>query len=185
VGELRADVIPLATGRVLEVGFGSGHNLPWYDPERVERVIGLEPAEAMWARARERIARAPFPVEPLALEGEEIPLASGSVDSVVVTFTLCTIPDPHRALAGMRRVLRPGGSLLFCEHGRAPEPGLARWQRRIEPLWRRVFGGCHLARDVPALLREGGFTVERLESGFVEGAPRIAGWGCRGVARPA
>jgi len=184
VGRLRAEVVPRARGRVLEIGFGTGHNLPWYDPERVERVIGLEPAEEMLARARRRSAEVPFPVEHLALAGEEIPLDPESVDTVVVTFTLCSIPEPERALEGMRRVLRPAGELLFCEHGRAPDPGVERWQRRLTPLWRRAFGGCHLDRDVPELLRRGGFAVASLKTGYMEDGPRIASFTYRGAAQP-
>lgn len=184
VSALRSAVVPRARGRVLEVGFGTGLNLRWYDPERVERLIALEPAEEMLERARERSRAAPFPVEPLALEGERIPLDTASVDSVVVTFTLCTIPDPLRALEGMRRVLRPGGQLLFCEHGLAPDAGVARWQRRVNPLWRRAFGGCHLDRDVPALLAAGGFRALAMETAWLPGGPRIASFVYRGAATP-
>lgn len=185
LAELRAAVVPRATGRVLEVGFGTGLNLRWYDPSRVEALIALEPAEEMLARARERSRAAPFPVEPVALEGERIPLAPASVDSVVVTFTLCTIPDPLLALEGMRRVLRPGGRLLFCEHGLAPDERVARWQRRWNPLWSRALGGCRLDRDVPALLAAGGFRVDELAASWLEGAPRIASYFYRGTASPA
>jgi SAM-dependent methyltransferase len=185
VAALRREVIPLASGRVLEVGMGTGHNLRWYDPSKVERVIGLDPAEEMLERARRRSDTAPFPVEHLALEGERIPLETASVDTVVVTFTLCSIPDVATALAGMRRVLRPGGLLVFCEHGRAPDASTARWQERVTPAWRWAFGGCHLNRDVPALLRDGGFAVERLDTGWIAGSPAIAGFCYRGVARPA
>jgi SAM-dependent methyltransferase len=179
---LRAEVVPRAAGRVLEVGFGTGLNLPWYDPARVERLFALEPAAEMLARARARSAAARFPVETLALEGERIPLAAASVDSIVVTFTLCTIADPAAALAGMRRVLRPGGRLLFCEHGRAPDAAVAAWQRRVNPLWRRAFGGCHLDRDVPGLLAAAGFRAETLEAGWIAGGPRIASFFYRGSA---
>jgi len=185
VTEMRARVVPRAAGRVLEVGFGTGHNLRWYDPARVERLIALEPAEEMLERARRRSAGARFPVEYLARAGEAIPLEAESVDTVVVTFTLCTIPEPLRALEGMRRVLRREGRLLFCEHGRAPEPGLERWQQRITPLWRRVSGGCHLDRDPTALLAKAGFAVESLETGYMPDAPRLAGFTYRGAARPA
>ena len=185
LSELRAAVVPRAAGRVLEVGFGTGLNLRWYDPARVERLIALEPAEEMLARARERSRAARFPVEPVALEGERIPLETASVDTVVVTFTLCTIPDPRLALEGMRRVLRPGGRLLFCEHGLAPDAAVARWQRRINPLWRRAFGGCHLDRDVPALLAAGGFRVDELTADWLAGGPRFASFFYRGAATPA
>ncbi len=185
VAALRRELIPLASGRVLEVGMGTGHNLRWYDPAKIERVIGLDPAEEMLDRARRRSATAPFTVEHLALAGERIPLEAASVDTVVVTFTLCSIPDVGAALAGMRRVLKPGGLLLFCEHGRAPDAHTARWQDRVTPAWRWAFGGCHLNRDVPALLRTGGFAVDRLDTGWIAGAPAIAGFCYRGVARPA
>jgi ubiquinone/menaquinone biosynthesis C-methylase UbiE len=185
VSALRAEVVPQAGGRVLEVGFGTGLNLPFYDRARVERLFALEPAQEMLERARERSRGAPFPVEPVPLEGERIPLETASVDSVVVTFTLCTIPDPQRALEGMRRVLRPGGRLLFCEHGLAPDASVARWQRRVNPLWRHAFGGCHLDRDVPALLAAGGFQTRTLEKGWLEGGPRIASYVYYGAAAPA
>jgi SAM-dependent methyltransferase len=150
----------------------------------VERVIGLEPAAEMFALAGRR-APVPFPVERLELAGERIPLAPESVDAVVVTFTLCTIPDVARALDGMRRVLRRDGRLLFLEHGAAEEPGVRRWQQRVDPVWTRVFGGCHLDRDVPALLRAAGFAIETLRVERVAGAPAIAAWSYRGVAAPA
>lgn len=185
VSAQRREVVPLAKGRVLEIGMGTGHNLRWYDPERVERVIGLDPAEEMLERARRRSGAMPFPVEHVALEGERIPLDPGSVDTVVVTFTLCSIPGVEAALAGMRRVLAPDGRLLFCEHGRAPDTRTARWQDRLTPAWRQLFGGCHLNRDIPALLREGGFVIERLDTSWIPGSPAIAGFCYRGVARPA
>jgi len=184
VSAQRREVVPLASGQVLEIGMGTGHNLRWYDPERVERVIGLDPAEEMLERARRRSAPMPFPVEHLALEGERIPLDAASVDTVVVTFTLCSIPGVETALAGMRRALKPEGRLLFCEHGLAPDARTARWQNRLTPAWRHVFGGCHLNRDVPALLRAGGFTIEQLDTAWIPGSPAIAGFCYRGVARP-
>jgi len=184
VAELRAAVVPRARGVVLEVGFGTGLNLPWYDPARVERLIAVEPAEEMLARSRDRARATPFPIETLALDGERIRLETASVDSVVVTFTLCTIADPRRALEGMRRVLRPGGQLLFCEHGLAPDERVARWQRRVNPVWRRVFGGCHLDRDVPALLAASGFRLDELATAWLGGGPRIATFTYRGAASP-
>ncbi len=180
----RRRVVPLAEGRVLEVGIGSGLNLPHYDPARVTRVIGLDPGEALLATARRRSARSPVPVEFLALEGENIPLESGSVDTVVVTYTLCTIPGVEQALDGMRRVLRPGGRLLFCEHGLAPDAGVARWQQRLDPMWGRLAGGCHLTRDTGALLAKAGFAVDWIERAYARGAPRFAGWHNIGIAEP-
>lgn len=180
----RRKVVPLAQGVVLEVGMGSGLNLPHYDPSRVSRVIGLDPGEALLATARRRAAAGRLPVEFLATEGERIPLDAASVDTVVITYTLCTIPGVDQALEGMRRVLRPGGRLLFCEHGLAPHAGVAAWQRRIEPLWGRLAGGCRLTRDAGALLEGAGFAVNWIERAYARGAPRFAGWHFIGTAAP-
>ena len=180
----RQKVVPLAEGRVLEIGIGSGLNLPFYDPARVERVIGLDPAEEMLAYARRKSVDLPFPVEYLALEGEHIPLERESVDTVLVTYTLCTIPDAVAALEGMRRVLKPGGRLIFCEHGRAPDEAVRRWQHRLNPLWKRIGGGCNLDRDIPALIEGAGFRMDSLDSMYLPRAPRFAGFNYWGSARP-
>jgi ubiquinone/menaquinone biosynthesis C-methylase UbiE len=165
----RRKVVPQAHGRVLEIGLGSGLNLPFYDAAKVEMLYGLEPAAEMRALAGKAVAAAPFPVELIDLPGETIPLANASVDTVVTTYTLCTIPDAQRALEEMRRVLKPGGQLLFSEHGRAPDASVLRWQERLTPLWKKIGGGCHLARDIPALLRAGGFTPETLDAAYIPG----------------
>lgn len=180
----RAKVVPLAEGRILEVGMGSGLNLPFYNPAKVERVIGLDPADAMMSYARKKAAGLPFEVEYLALEGEHIPLDKGSVDTVLVTYTLCTIPDVLAALDGMRRVLRRDGRLIFCEHGKAPDPSVRRWQRRINPVWRKAFGGCNLDRDIPDLLAKTGFAIDRIDTGYLPRAPKFAAYNYWGVARP-
>lgn len=159
----RALVVPLAHGRVLEVGFGSGLNLPFYDPVKVERVLALEPGEGLRALALRRAAASPVPVEFLAAPGESIPLPDASVDSIVITFTLCTIPGVAQAAREMRRVLRPGGELWFAEHGTARSMRAQRWQRRIEPVWTPLAGGCHLTRDPPQILRDAGFAVQWTE----------------------
>jgi len=183
VTKQRRKVVPLATGRVLEIGIGSGLNLAHYDPARVSTIIGLDPGAELLDRARRRAARVPVPVEFLTCEGESIPLDDESIDTVVVTYTLCSIPGVDQALAEMRRVLRPGGRLLFCEHGLAPDARVANFQRRIEPLWGRLAGGCHLTRNVPALLRAAEFAVELTESAYVKGVPRFAGYHFIGLAR--
>ncbi len=190
VTELRRKVVPRAQGVVLELGAGSGLNLGHYDPAKVTRVYGLEPDPAMLAKARRRTARAPVPVTVLPELAEAISLPEASVDTVLVTFAMCTIPDVVAALAGARRVLKPGGRLLFCEHGRSPEPEVFRLQARLEPVWKRVFGGCHLTRDVPALIGEAGFAMADLDAGYVQtpsrfgGAlTRIGGYIYRGSAR--
>ncbi len=181
----RQKVVPLAAGRVLEIGIGSGLNLPYYDPKKVERVIGLDPAEEMLAYARRRSETLPFAVEYLVLDGENIPLEGRSVDTVLVTYTLCTIPDAIAALEGMRRVLKPGGRLIFCEHGKAPDESVLRWQRRLNPIWNRIGGGCNLDRDVPAMIEAAGFRIDALDSMYLPGAPRFAGFNYWGSARPA
>lgn len=176
----REKVVPLATGTVLEIGIGTGLNLPYYDARRVKRVIGLDPSERSWKLAGKRASQVPFEVDFIGLPGEQIPLDDDAVDTVLVTYSLCTIPDPASALQGMRRVLRPGGRLLFCEHGLAPDAAVARWQARINPLWRPIAGGCNLNRDIPALLSDGGFTVDNLDTAYLPGTPRFAGfnyWG--------
>lgn len=178
----RQKVVPQARGEVLEIGIGSGLNLPYYDPAQVTRVIGLDPSESSWKLAAGRVASIDVPVEFIGLSGEDIPLPDASVDTVLVTYSLCTIPDPAQALEGMRRVLRPGGELLFCEHGRAPDDSVRRWQDRINPLWRRMAGGCHLNRDIPALLTQAGFQVERLETMYLPSTPRIAAYNYWGAA---
>lgn len=180
----REIVVPLARGRVLEIGIGTGLNLPFYDAAAVERVIGLEPSDEMLRRARRRAAGAAVPVEFLALEGERIPLDAGSVDTVLVTYALCTIAGVEAALDGMRRVLKPGGRLIFCEHGRAPDDAVRRLQDRLNPVWRRIGGGCNLNRDIPGLIEASGFAIERLDQEYLPRTPRFAGFNFRGTAAP-
>lgn len=180
----RRAVVPLARGRVLEVGIGTGLNMAWYDPARVAHITGLDPALELHPRARRRIAAAGLPVDLVGLSAEAIPRADASFDTVVMTYTLCSIPDPLAALREMRRVLAPGGALLFCEHGRAPDAAVARWQDRLQPLWGRLAGGCHLNRDVPALLQAAGFTCPDLHTGYLSG-PRPWTWHSWGTATAA
>jgi ubiquinone/menaquinone biosynthesis C-methylase UbiE len=147
-------------------------------------VIGLDPAEEMLSYAKRKSGSLPFTVEYLTLEGESIPLEKESVDTVLVTYTLCTIPDANAALEGMRRVLKPGGRLIFCEHGKAPDEAVRRWQDRLNPLWGRIGGGCNLNRDIPALIEAGGFAIDDLQTMYLPGAPRFAGFNYWGTARP-
>jgi len=179
----RSALVPQARGRVLEVGVGSGLNLPFYGPD-VERLTALDPSEPLLRMARGRARAAPFPVEFLARSGEDIPLPDGSVDTVVVTWTLCSISDPRKALSEMRRLLKPGGTLLFAEHGLAPDAGVRAWQHRLNPAWRRVAGGCNLNRDTEQLLRRSGFDIVKLDTGYAN-APRPLGYMYVGHARPA
>ena len=165
----RAKVVPRARGRVLEVGIGSGLNLPYYDKSTVSAIVGLDPSGAMRRRAEARIAQTGLAVEFIELSAEKIPQPDASFDSVLITYTLCSIPDPVAALEEMRRVLKPGGRLIFCEHGRAPDASVRRWQDRLTPLWRRIGGNCHLNRDIPALLAAGGFECGDMQTLYLPG----------------
>jgi len=165
----RKKIVPRARGRVLEVGIGSGLNLPFYDSSMVEKIWGLEPVPEMRAMAEKVAGEIDIPVEFLDLPGEEIPLDDQSVDTVLVTYTLCTIPDVTAALAQMRRVLKPDAKLLFSEHGLAPDEGVRRWQNRIDPLWSRIAGGCHLNRPIDALITGAGLRIEELDTMYLPG----------------
>jgi ubiquinone/menaquinone biosynthesis C-methylase UbiE len=178
----RRKVVPRAEGRVLEIGFGAGHNLPYYDASKVMKVWALEPSREMRARAAERLKLSPLDIEFLDLPGEEIPLDDASADTVLVTYTLCTIPDVMRALSGMRRVMKPGGKMIFCEHGEAPDESVRRWQRRITPIWKRIGGGCHVGRAIPKLIRDAGFAITDMETMYLPGTPRFAGFNYWGSA---
>ncbi len=180
----RQKLVPLATGKVLEIGIGTGLNLPHYDPAKVERIWGLDPALEMHELAARRVNRSGLPVELMGLSAEKIPMADHSFDTVLLTYTLCSISDPVRALHEMRRVLKPGGRLLFCEHGRAPDESVRRWQDRLTPVWSRIAGNCHLNRAIPKLLEEGGFRLESLDTMYLPG-PRPLTYNYWGVARPA
>lgn len=171
-------------GSVLEVGFGSGLNLPYY-PGMVTKVVGVDPSHTSAHLARKRIAAASFPVEFVGLSAEKLPVADASFDSVVSTFTLCTIPDVAGALAEMRRALKPEGRFYFVEHGHTDDPRVARWQDRLNGVEQKVFGGCHLNRDISTLIRQAGFDIERLEHAYLKGAPKFAGYLHRGVAKRA
>jgi ubiquinone/menaquinone biosynthesis C-methylase UbiE len=178
----REKVVPQARGEVLEIGIGSGLNLAYYDKGKITRLWGVDPSMELRRKAVERAQEAEIEVEFIGLTGESIPLEDQSVDTVVTTFTLCTIPDPVSALGEMYRVLRPGGELLFAEHGRAPDPEVRRLQDRINPIWKRFAGGCNLNRPIDALVGDAGFDVQSLDKDYLPG-PRIATfnyWG-RGV----
>ena len=168
IGELRAEACAGLAGEVLEVGFGSGLNLR-HLPDAVTRVDAVEPSDRGWEMSQPRRERSAVPVERVGLDGERLAAADASYDHVLCTFTLCTIPDPELAAAEMRRVLRPGGTVAFLEHGLAPTPRTARWQRRLDPVQRRVAGGCHLSRDVPALLAGAGLDVVELRAEYLPG----------------
>ena len=178
----RRKVVPRAEGRVLEIGFGAGHNLPFYDPAKVEHLWALEPSAEMRARAGARVKASPIPLEFLDMPGEQIPLDKDTADTILITYTMCTIPDVITALGEMRRVLKPTGRMIFCEHGAAPDAGVANWQRRITPVWRTLCGGCHVDRPIPKLIRDAGFRVDDMETMYLPGTPRFAGFNYWGSA---
>ena len=179
----RRALVPQARGKVLEIGMGTGRNLPFYDRSRITQLVGVDPALQMHSLAQRRSAQAGLDVELVGLTAERLPLPDESFDTVVCTYTLCSIAHPVAALREVWRVLKPGGQFLFCEHGRAPDAGVARWQRRIQPLWTPMMGGCHLDRDVPALLREAGLQAE-VDQGYLPG-PKLLTYHYWGRARKA
>ena len=184
IGELRARACAPLRGKVLELGFGTGLNLRWYPPQ-VSGVAAVEPSDVGWRLSERRRARSEVQVERRGLDGQHLDEPDESYDAVLSTFTLCTISDPGLALAEVRRVLRPGGVFCFLEHGLSPESGVARWQRRLDPVQRRVAGGCHLSRDVPAVVEAAGLEVTGLTARYLEG-PRVSrpwAYGYLGAAR--
>lgn len=178
----RAKIIPKARGVVVEFGFGSGTNLPFYDAAAVDRILAVEPSREMLAVDRDR-RRSDIPVEEVVAVAEATGLPDAIADTVVVAYALCTIPDPTAALAEARRLLKPGGTLLFVEHGVAPDADVARTQRLIEPVWRRIAGGCRLCRDPVALIGDAGFVCEAVETMYLPRTPRFAGYNSWGTAR--
>ena len=172
VMELRARVCPGLYGKVLEIGFGSGLNVTCY-PDEVTSVSAVEPSDVGWRLSEKRRSACSTPVHRSGLDGQRLTEPDGSHDAALSTFSLCTIPDPGRALAEVRRVIAPGAALHFLEHGLAPDAGVRQWQRRLEPVQRRLAGGCHLTRDIPGLVREAGFEIETLEKVYAPG-PRMS-----------
>lgn len=177
----RSQIVPQASGRVLEIGIGTGLNLSFYDPQKVSEIVGVDPAAEMHGLARDRAAKISIPVQIVGLELGQIQAPDDSFDNIVCTFTLCTIPDAVAALKEMRRVLKPGGKLLFSEHGLAPDLPVVRWQNRLTPIWKPLAGGCHLNRDIPALISAGGFNIRQIDSSYLKG-PKPMTWVWRGWA---
>ena len=178
---LRQRVCEHLHGRVLELGFGSGLNVPYY-PAAVTAVDAVEPSDVAWKHAGKRLAASSVPVRRSALDGEFLPYADHSFDTAVSTWTLCTIPHPAAALREVRRVLRPGGTLHFVEHGLAPDEDVRRWQHRLEPVQKRLFGGCHLTRPTAEMLTGAGFTISQLDRFYEKGAPKFVAAQSLGVA---
>jgi ubiquinone/menaquinone biosynthesis C-methylase UbiE len=168
-------------GDVVEIGFGTGHNVPFY-PRAVHSVAAVEPSDLSWKLASDRVSASSVPVQRSGLDGQSLPFADDTFDSALSTWTLCTIPDAHGALTEIRRVLRPGGTLHFIEHGLAPDEKVQRWQHRLEPVNKRLFGGCHLSRPILDLVQNAGFTVKEVDVFYEKGAPKPMGADTLGVA---
>jgi SAM-dependent methyltransferase len=182
VEPLRRRVCEGLEGEIVEIGFGSGLNVPFY-PAAVERAVAIEPVETAWKLSAKRRAEARVPVERSGLDGQSLPFDDASFDCALSTWTMCTIPDIERALSELQRVLRPGGKLHFLEHGLAPDESVRRWQHRLEPLQKRLFGGCHLTRSAPDLVAATGFTVDEVDAFYEDGTPKFLGADSLGVAR--
>jgi SAM-dependent methyltransferase len=184
IAEIRNRIVPLADGEVLEIGVGPGVNFPFYDPARVKKVYALEPNRGMMRRADEKRKRTSLHVEFIDLPGERIPLPDATVDTVVSTFTLCTIPGVADAISGLRRVLKPNGKFIFFEHGLAPDVPVQRWQRRTEPFFHWAFEGCHVTRDIPRLICKAGFVIINVENGYLAPFPKSGSYCWWGTAVP-
>lgn len=184
IEDIRRRIVPLAQGSVLEIGVGPGVNFTHYDPARVSKVYALEPNPGMLRRAEEQRRRTQVEIEFLELPVERIPLGDASVDTVVSTFTLCTIPGVVEAIRSVRRVLKPGGTLFFFEHGLSPDPPVRRWQKRLEPLFRWAFEGCHVTRDIPSLIGKVGFNIEQMDAGYLSPFPKSGSYCWWGTAVP-
>lgn len=172
----REKIVPQASGKVLELGIGMGLNLAFYDPGKVESVTGVDPAPELRAAAQAAPHDPRLKVDVQDGTAEALPFPDRSFDCVVCTFTLCSVHTPTQALAEARRVLKPGGRLLYCEHGLAPDPGVAAWQRRVNPVWKRIAGGCHITRPVTSAIAAAGFKVRRSDGMYLPKTPRILGW---------
>jgi SAM-dependent methyltransferase len=179
----RQKIVPRASGRVLEIGIGPGLNLPYYDPSRVERVIGVDPIEGFVKLGQGRVATSPVPVTLVRAPAEAMPLDDTTIDTAVITYTLCSVDDPVRALDEVRRVLKPGGRVLFQEHGLSNDASVARWQNRLNPIWRPFAVGCNLNRSVTLLLEGAGFEITELAQFYLPATPRPVGFHSRGTAR--
>jgi SAM-dependent methyltransferase len=184
INDKRALIVPQARGVVLELGAGPGHNLQFYDPAIVSKVIAVEPEQAFEPAFRKAARLTSIDVELRLETAEQMNLPPHSVDTILATFVLCTIPDGVSALKAAKRALRPNGRLIFCEHGLAPDPKVARMQKRLDPIWKSIFGGCHLSRPVPTLIESAGFRLEALDKGYMLGSPRFASYLYQGAAAP-
>ena len=179
----RRKVVPLAKGVVLDVGIGSGLNIPFYDMSKIDKVLGLDPSEELNNIAKDVAEENAINIDFMLCGAEDIPLPDNHVDTLLITYTMCTIPEVAEANREMLRVLKPGGKLIFCEHGLAPDSNIAKWQGRINPIWGKIAGGCNLNRNIPELITSAGFEIENLEQMYLPSTPRFAGYNYWGSAR--
>ena len=179
----REKIVPLAEGTVLDIGIGSGLNTPYYDKSKINYLYGLDPSFELLKLARPVAEKNEIEIEFLECSAEAIPLPNDSIDTVVITYTLCTIPDTKLSNKEIKRVLKPNGKLLFCEHGLAPDINVAKWQKRINPIWNKIAGGCNLNRDIPKLIRSSGFKISNMEEMYLPSTPKFAGYNYWGVAK--
>ena len=182
VARQREKVVPLAEGRVLEIGIGSGLNLPFYDKTKVDEIWGLDPSEELSEMARTVATQEGMKVNFISSGAEEIPLPDNHFDSVLITYTMCTIPEVIRANTEIRRVLKDQGKMIFCEHGVAPDDNIRKWQKRINPFWGKIAGGCNINRNIPSLIQESGFDIVEMEEMYLPNTPKIAGYNFWGYA---
>ena len=182
VARQREKVVPLAEGKVLEIGIGSGLNLPFYDKTRVDEIWGLDPSEELSEMARAVAIQEGMEVNFISSGAEEIPLPDNHFDSVLITYTMCTIPEVMRANTEIRRVLKNQGKMIFCEHGAAPDDNIRKWQKRINPFWGKIAGGCNIDRNIPSLIQDSGFDIIEIEEMYLPNTPKIAGYNFWGYA---
>ena len=178
----RKKIVPEASGTVLEIGIGSGLNIPYYQKSRVNKVIGLDPSEQLCKMAKKTAYDNNFSIDFLVNGAEEIELPSNSIDTILLTYTLCSIPEPYIALKEIMRVMKSDGRILFCEHGIAPDEVVQKWQNRINPLWGKLFGGCNINRDIPNILKNSGFKINSLDKMYLPSTPKIVGYNYWGEA---
>ena len=179
----REKIVPLAKGIVLDIGIGSGLNIPFYNKSNIDRLYGLDPSEELLKIAKPIAKKNELEIEFLQCGAEAIPLPDQSIDTVLITYTMCTIPDIKLSNSEIMRVLKPEGQLLFCEHGLAPDKNIAKWQRRINPIWSKIAGGCNLNRDIPKLITSSGFKISNMEEMYLPSTPKFAGYNYWGVAK--
>ena len=179
----RKKVVPLAKGKILDIGIGSGLNIPFYDLSKIDKIYGLDPSSELIKIAKKIAVKKNISIEFLLCGAEDIPLPNNSIDTVLITYSMCTIPEVLKANYEMLRVLKPDGRLIFCEHGLAPDKSVAKWQKRINPVWGKIAGGCNLDRDIPNLISSSGFKILSIEEMYLPSTPKFAGYNYWGIAQ--